>query len=108
MEAGASASMQDEVVAAPPSCTLPLNMALQKVWDVRFFDPGPGESGGHREAPQSPPWAFPGPPRASRRPPGPKTNQSERPRNLKELIMQWSRSALHVVSSIGHLRFRLN
>ncbi len=71
----------------------PLDKALQRVWGFRFFDPGPGGSGGSREAPQSPPWAFPGPPGASRRPPGPKTNQSEKPRNLTELIKQWSRSA---------------
>ena len=40
-------------------------------------------SGGPREAPQSPPWAFPGPPGASRRSPGPKTNQIKKPRNPK-------------------------
>ena len=68
----------------------PLSRALQKVWVFRFFDPGPGGSGGPREAPQSPPWAFPGPPGASRRPPGPKTNQSKKPRNLKELTEHWS------------------
>ncbi len=33
----------------------------------------------------------PGAPGASRRPPGPKTNQSKKPRNLKELTEQWSR-----------------
>ncbi len=27
-----------------------------------FVCPGPGGSGSSREAPQSPPWAFPGPP----------------------------------------------
>ena len=45
--------------------------------------------GGPREAPQSPSWAFPGPPGASRGPPGPKTNQSKKLRNLKELTEQW-------------------
>ncbi len=35
------------------------------------------------------PWAFPGRPEASQRPPGLKTNQSNKPRNLKELIEQW-------------------
>ncbi len=35
------------------------------------------------------PWAFPGPPGASRGPQGPKTNQSKKPRNLKELTEQW-------------------
>ncbi len=55
-----------------------LKRALQNVWTLRFVDP------------QSPPWAFPGPPGASRKPPGPKTDQSKKPRNLKELIKQWS------------------
>ncbi len=32
------------------STTRPLNGALQKVWVFRFFDPGPGGSGGPREA----------------------------------------------------------
>ncbi len=50
-----------------------------------FLDPGPGGSGGPREGP---PWDFPGPPGASRRPSGPETNQSKKPRNLKELIKQ--------------------
>ncbi len=36
------------------------------------------------------PWAFPGPPGISRRPPGPKTNQSKKPKNLKDLTEQWS------------------
>jgi hypothetical protein len=44
---------------------------------------------GPREAPLSYPWAFPGPPRASRRPPGNKTNQSNKPKNLKELTARW-------------------
>ena len=55
------------------SGTLPLlriNNALQKVWVFMFFDPGPGGSGSPREAPEGPPWAFPGPPGASRRLPG--------------------------------------
>ena len=55
-----------------------------------FFDPGPGGSGAPREVPEGPPWAFPVPPGASRRPPGPKTNQSKKPRNLKELTERWS------------------
>ena len=36
------------------------------------------------------PWAF-GPPGASRRLPGPKTNQSKKPKNLKELTERWSK-----------------
>ncbi len=72
-----------------PGYTRPLSGALQQVWVFRFFDPGPGGSGGPREAPQSHPWAFPGPPGASRRPPGPKTNPSKKPKNLKELTEQW-------------------
>ena len=32
----------------------------KKVLLFRFFDPGPGGTGGTREAPRSPPWAFPG------------------------------------------------
>jgi hypothetical protein len=47
----------------------PLNRALQKVWGFRFFDPGPGASGGPRKVSLGYPWAFPGPPGASRRPP---------------------------------------
>ncbi len=46
----------------------PLSRALQKVLVFRFFDPGPGGPGGPREAPQSYPWAFPGPPGSSRSP----------------------------------------
>jgi hypothetical protein len=48
---------------------------------------------GPRKAPLGYPWAFPGPPWASRRPPGPKTNQSKKPGNLKELTEQRSRTA---------------
>ncbi len=55
-----------------------------------LFEPGPGGSGGPREAPRSPAWAFPGPPGASRMPPGPKTNQSKKSRSLAKLIEQWS------------------
>ncbi len=48
-----------------------------------YFDPGPEESGG-------PPRAIRGPSRGRRRPPpGPHTNQSKKPRNLKRLIEQW-------------------
>ncbi len=36
------------------------------------------------------PWALPGPPGASRRLPGPKTSQSRKPKNLKELTERWS------------------
>ncbi len=61
----------------------------QQVWVFRFFGPGPRGSGGPREAPEGPPWAFPGPPEASRGRPGPKTNESNKPRILKELIEQW-------------------
>ena len=53
----------------------------------RFFDPGPAVSGGPQKVPLGYPWAFPGPPE---RPPGPKTNQSKKHRNLKEMIEQWS------------------
>ncbi len=58
---------------------------------LTFFDPGLGGSVGPREAPLGYLSAFPGPPGASRRPPRPKTNQSQKPRNLKELAEQWSR-----------------
>ncbi len=70
----------------------PLSRALQQVWVFRFCDSGSGNSGGPREAPKSHPWAFPGPPGASRRPPGPKANQSKKPINLKELTEQWSQA----------------
>ncbi len=62
----------------------------QKYGCFRFFDRGPSGSGGPREAPLGYLWAFPGPPGASRRPPGPKTNRSKKHRNPKELIEQWS------------------
>ena len=51
---------------------------------------GPGGSGGTREAPLSYPSAFPGSPGASRKPPGPKTNQSKKIKNLKEFTDRWS------------------
>ncbi len=73
-----------------PRTYRPLSRALQKTLVFRFFEPAPGGSGGPREAPLSYPWAFLGPSGASRRPPGPKTNQSEKTRNLKELTEQWS------------------
>ncbi len=50
---------------------------LQKVWVFRFFDPGPGASGGPRKVPLGFPWAMPGSPGATRRPPGPQTNQTK-------------------------------
>ena len=40
--------------------------ALQKVWAFRFFDPGPGASGGPRKVP----LGYPGPARGPRGPPG--------------------------------------
>ncbi len=56
-----------------------------------FFDPGPRGSGGPAGGPPpSPSWALPGPPGASRRPPGPKTNEGKKSGNLKKLIEQWS------------------
>ncbi len=64
----------------------PLSRALQKVWVFRLFDPGPGPSGGPRKVPLGYPWAFPRHPEASRRPPGPKTNQSQKPRNVSKRI----------------------
>ena len=81
-------------IASPRS----LSRAQQKVLVYRFFDPGLGGSGGPREAPLGYPWAFPEPPGASRRPTGPKTNQSKKPRNLKGLTERWrghSVSILH-------------
>ncbi len=54
----------------------------RKSMGFRLFDPGPGSSGGPREGPDSPPWAFP-------RPPGPRTNQSRHLRHVKELIKHW-------------------
>ncbi len=56
------------------------------MWVFRFSDPGPGASGGPRKVPLGYLWAFPGPPEASRKPPGPKTNQSKNPRNLKNKL----------------------
>ncbi len=55
-----------------------------------FFAPGPGGSGGPREVhPPEPSVGVPGPPGATRRPPGPNTHQNKRPRNLKVLIERW-------------------
>ena len=39
------------------------------------------------------PRAFPGPPGAPRRPPAPKTNQSKKTINKRELTEQWSPGA---------------
>ncbi len=64
----------------------PLNRALQQVFVFRFFDPGPAGSGCPREVPEGPPWAFPGPPGASRRSPGPTTSENKKPKNLKDLV----------------------
>ncbi len=52
-----------------------IRLRLRKVWFFCFVDPGSGASGAPRRVPLGYPWAFPGPPGASRRPPGPKTNQ---------------------------------
>ena len=69
----------------------PLSRALQKVWVFRFFDPGPGLREAPGRPPQSYPWAFPGPPEASRRPPGPnKTTQSKKKKHLKILTERWN------------------
>ena len=43
-----------------PKSAAPLKQTLQPVLVFRFIGPGPGSSGGPREAPQGPPWAFPG------------------------------------------------
>ncbi len=40
---------------------LPLTRALQKARVCRLLDPCPGGARAPREAPQGPPWAFPGP-----------------------------------------------
>ncbi len=58
----------------------------RKPWVFRFVGPGPGCSGGPREIPQGPPWAFPESPGPPQGPPGPSTNQSKTPRNPKVLI----------------------
>ncbi len=47
------------------------------------------------------PWAFPEPPGASRRPPGPKTNPRKKPRNLKAFIKQWRLEIKGREASIG-------
>ncbi len=54
-----------------------------------FLTRAPGASGGPRKVPLGYPGAFPGPPGASRRPPGPKTNQ-QKLRNLKEVAESWN------------------
>ncbi len=59
---------------------------------VRVLDGGP------RGAPRRPPWAFPGSPGASRRPPGPKTNKS------KTLIQQWRQGDGHANQGSGRLQ----
>ena len=50
------------------------------------FWPGPGGLWGPPGSPPEPSVGLPG---ASRRPPGPKTDQSKKPRNLKVMIEQW-------------------
>ncbi len=53
---------------------------LQKVWVLRFFDPGPGGSGGPREVP----WPIPGPSRGLRGPPGgPRDLRQTKAKNLE-------------------------
>ena len=42
--------------------TRPLSRALQKVWVFRFFDPGPGASGGPPEGPPGLSVGLPGAP----------------------------------------------
>ncbi len=83
----------------------------------RFFDAGPGASEGPRKVPLGYPLAFPGDPGASRRPPGPKTKQTKKPRNLNELTEQWryvrnwgrprwDKSVAHSYENMSFLRVR--
>ena len=60
----------------------------------------PEASRGPREGPQSYPWAFQGPPEASRRHPGPKTIQSKKLRHLKILTERWSIRSLLICSAV--------
>ena len=60
----------------------------------------PEASRGPREGPQSYPWAFQGPPEASRRHPGPKTIQSKKIRHLKILTLRWSIHSLLIFSAV--------
>jgi hypothetical protein len=62
----------------------------KKYWFSCFLTRAPGPREAPRKVPLGYPWAFRGPPGASRRPPGPKTNQSKKHRNLKEVTEQWS------------------
>jgi hypothetical protein len=71
-----------EILLRVATSTRPLNRARSKYGFLGFLTRARGRSGGPREAPQSPARAFPGSPRASRRPPGPKTNQRNKSRNL--------------------------
>ncbi len=75
-------------IGHPHSATRPLSKSLQKLWVFWFFDPGQGEVRGPPGGPPGPSVGLPG---ASRRPPGPKTNQSKKPRNPKELTEHWRR-----------------
>ena len=81
---------QNRRETASKSTPGPLSRDLQNVWVFRFLTRAPGP----REASERSPWAIRGPsqgsPGASRRPPEPKTNQSKKHRNLKELTEQWS------------------
>ncbi len=65
--------------------------ALQQVWVLGFLA---RRSGGPREVPQGSPYAFPGPPGASRRHSGPNASKGKTPRNLKVLTKQLSQSSL--------------
>ncbi len=56
-----------------------------------FFDPGPGGSGGLREVPQGPPWAFPVPPGPFRRLPEPTPNQTNKNYEPKRLVRKLGR-----------------
>ncbi len=68
--------------------TRPFNGALQPDLVFIFVNAAPGGPEAPGGAPQSP-RAFPGLPGVSRKPPRPKTNHSNKPRNLKEFIEQW-------------------
>ncbi len=76
-------SITNKKKAGPPFQTRPLSRALQKTPVSRFVNPGPGSSGGPREAPPKPSVGLPGAPGGLPAASGTQDEPKQKPRNLK-------------------------
>ncbi len=76
---------EDDEESDDETASRPLSRALQKVLVFRFLGPGPQGLGRPPEVSLACQEALPGPPEASRRPPGPKTNHSKKPYKPKTM-----------------------